>query len=153
MGALVDGFGGKISGELIRASDWNGMLAARRGAGRRRPDGDRGEAVRRSKTRSDDLGTRVTALESAIVDLTNVAATLRARYRRMNLTAASARFVIGQRGEITATVTSFDGTAAGPREPGDAAVGRLRHRVGNARAPRLDSSAAAAPAAAPSRCR
>ena len=28
MGALVDGFGGKISGELTRASDWNGMLAA-----------------------------------------------------------------------------------------------------------------------------
>ena len=27
MGQLVDAFGGKISGELIRASDWNGMLA------------------------------------------------------------------------------------------------------------------------------
>ena len=28
MGALVDGFGGKIEGERIRAADWNGILAA-----------------------------------------------------------------------------------------------------------------------------
>src|SRR5690606_34948411 len=27
MGVLVDEFGGKLAGELIRASDWNGMLA------------------------------------------------------------------------------------------------------------------------------
>jgi len=109
MGALVDGFGGKISGELIRASDWNGMLAAVETL----VAGVQAAIEARLAPLEDtveDLGTRVTTLEGAIGDLTNVAATLRARYRRMNLTAASGRFVIGQRGEITATVTSFDGT-------------------------------------------
>ena len=110
MGVLVDGFGGKISGELIRASDWNGMLAAVETlvAGVQTAIEARLEPL---EDTVGDLGTRVTALEGAITDFTNVAATLRARYRRMNLTAASARFVIGQRGAITATVTSFDGTA------------------------------------------
>lgn len=110
MGTLVDGFGGKISGELIRASDWNGMLAAVEAlvAGVQTAIEARLDPF---EDTVEDLGTRVTALEGEITDLTNVAATLRARYRRMNLTAASARFVIGQRGAITATVTSFDGTA------------------------------------------
>jgi len=108
MGALVDGFGGKINGELIRASDWNGMLAAVEAlvAGVQ-------QAIEARLTPLEAtvaaLGTRVTSLEGQIVDLTNVAATLRSRYRRLNLTAGSLRFAIGQRGEITATVTSFDG--------------------------------------------
>jgi hypothetical protein len=110
MGALVDGFGGKISGELIRASDWNGMLAAVETlvAGVQTAIEARLSPL---EDTVDDLGARVTALESAIGDLTNVAATLRARHRRLNLTTSSARFVIGQRGEITAAVSSFDGTA------------------------------------------
>ena len=109
MGALVDGFGGKISGELIRASDWNGMLAAVEAmvAGVQTAIETRLDPL---EDAVDDLNARVTALEGSIGDLTTVAATLRARYRRMNLTTASARFVIGQRGEITASVTSFDGT-------------------------------------------
>jgi hypothetical protein len=109
MGALVDGFGGKISGELIRASDWNGMLAAVEAlvAGVQTAIEARLEPL---EDAVDALGPRVTALEGAVADLTNVAATLRARYRRMNLTAGASRFVIGQRGAITASVTSFDGT-------------------------------------------
>jgi hypothetical protein len=108
MGALVDGFGGKISGELIRASDWNGMLAAVETlvAGVQAAIEARLSPLEETV---EDLGIRCTALEATIGDLTTVAATLRARYRRMHLTAASARFVIGQRGTITATVTSFDG--------------------------------------------
>jgi hypothetical protein len=108
MGALVDGFGGKISGELIRASDWNGMLAAVEAlvAGVQTTIEARLEPL---EDAVEALGPRVTALEGAITDLTSVAATLRARFRRLNLTAASSRFVIGQRGAITASVTSFDG--------------------------------------------
>jgi hypothetical protein len=109
MGSLVDGFGGKISGELIRASDWNGMLAAVEAlvAGVQTAIEARLEPL---EDAVEALGPRVTALEGAITDLTSVAATLRARYRQLNLTAASSRFVIGQRGAITASVTSFDGT-------------------------------------------
>ena len=116
MGVLVDGFGGKINGELIRASDWNGMLAAVETlvAGVQTAIEARLEPLENTV---GDLGTRVTTLEGAISDFTNVAATLRAHYRRMSLTAASARFVIGQRGAITATVTSFDGTALDLTDP------------------------------------
>src|SRR5215216_1764627 len=110
MGVLVDSFGGKISGELIRASDWNGMLAAVETlvTGVQTAIEARLEPL---EATVGDLGARVTALEGAVTDFTQVAATLRAQYRRMNLAAASARFVIGQRGAITASVTSFDGTA------------------------------------------
>ena len=84
MGALVDGFGGKISGELIRASDWNGMLAAVEAlvAGVQTAVEARLDPL---EDAVEALGPRVTALEGAITDLTNVAATLRARYRRMNV--------------------------------------------------------------------
>ena len=87
MGALVDGFGGKISGELIRASDWNGMLAAVEAlvAGVQTAIEARLDPL---EDAVESLGARVTALEGAITDLTGVAATLRGRYRRMTLTAA-----------------------------------------------------------------
>jgi hypothetical protein len=116
MGALVDGFGGKINGELIRARDWNGMLAAVEAlvAGVQQAIEARLTAL---EATVGGLGTRVTALEGQLVDLTNVAATLRAQYRRVNLTAASSRFAIGQRGEITATVTSFDGAPLALADP------------------------------------
>jgi hypothetical protein len=110
MGALVDGFGGKVNGELIRASDWNGMLAAVEAlvAGVQQTLEARLTPL---EAAVGALGTRVTTLEGQLADLTGVAATLRARYRRLNLAVASNRFAIGQRGEITATVTSFDGAA------------------------------------------
>ena len=110
MGALLDGFGGKINGELIRASDWNGMLAAVETlvAGVQQTIEARLAPLAATV---GDLHGRVGALENQLVDLSNVAATLRARYRRLNLTAGSLRFAIGQRGEITATVTDFDGAA------------------------------------------
>src|SRR5688572_26376884 len=112
MGILVDSFGGKINGELIRASDWNGMLAAVEAM-----VADVQEALEQTieerltplEATVATLGTRVTALEGQITDLTGVAATLRSRYRRLNLTAGANRFAIGQRGEIIATVTTFDG--------------------------------------------
>jgi len=116
MGPLVDGFGGKIEGELIRASDWNGMLAAVETlvAGVQHAIETRLTPL---ETAVSGLTTRVTALESQIVDLTGVAATLRSQFRRMSLTAASGRFAIGQRGQITATVTSFDGAPLALGDP------------------------------------
>ena len=128
MGALVDGFGGKISGELIRASDWNGMLAAVEAlvAGVQTAIEARLEPL---EDAVDALGPRVTALEGAVADLTNVAATLRARYRRMNLTAGASRFVIGQRGAITASVTSFDGTPLDLTNPATRPAWRRKNAI------------------------
>jgi hypothetical protein len=116
MGVLVDGFGGKVNGELIRASDWNGMLAAVEGlvAGLEHAIEARLTSV---ESTVGALGGRVTALESQIADLTNVAATLRSRYRHVSLATPSTRFAIGQRGEITATVTGFDGSPLSPADP------------------------------------
>jgi uncharacterized coiled-coil protein SlyX len=108
MGVLVDGFGGKVNGELIRAADWNGMLAA---VETLVTDLQQTVDARLTplETSMAALGARVTTLETQVADLTTVAATLRSRFRRLNLTSGSARFAIGQRGTITATVTSFDG--------------------------------------------
>jgi hypothetical protein len=108
MGALVDGFGGKISGELIRASEWNGLLA---GIEALVTGVQQAVELRLAplEAATADLGARVTSLEGQLVDLTNVAATLRARQRRLSLLAGASRFAIGQRGEITAAITSFDG--------------------------------------------
>ena len=108
MGALVDGFGGKINGELIRASDWNGMLAAVEALV---ADVQQTLEARLAPLEGTvgTLGTRVTALEGQIVDLTSLAATLRSRFRRLNLNAGASRFAIGQRGAITATIADFDG--------------------------------------------
>ena len=109
MGALVDGFGGKISGELIRANDWNGLLAAIEAL----VDGVEQTLdlrVTSLENATNALDARLTAVEGQLTDLVNVAATLRARHRRLNLATGTSRFALGQRGEITATVTSFDGT-------------------------------------------
>jgi hypothetical protein len=109
MGELVDGFGGKISGELIKAADWNGMLTkveelfdtlsttvtARLDA---------------LETRADDLEARVSSVELRLDEAEPTLETVRARFRRLDLNAATTTFAIGQRGEIVARVTALDGT-------------------------------------------
>lgn len=110
MGALVDGFGGKINGELIRASDWNGMLAAVEALvnGLQQSIEARLSPLEASVS---DLNVRVTTLETKVADLEALAAVLRARFRRLSLTAGASVFAIGQRGLISATVANLDDAA------------------------------------------
>ena len=108
MGALVDGFGGKIEGELIRATDWNGMLAAVEALVAGVQQAIEAELTPLQTTVSG-LETRLTAAEAQIADFAVTVETLRSRYRRMNLSAGASRFAIGQRATITATVAGFDG--------------------------------------------
>lgn len=110
MGVLVDDFGGKISGELIRASDWNGMLA--------RVEGMLEALASELGARVDTLEGRATALEAradeADARLDEAQLTLghvRDRFRRLDLSTDITRFAIGQRGTITARVTALDGSA------------------------------------------
>jgi hypothetical protein len=117
MGALVDGFGGKIEGELIRAADWNGMLAAVEALVAGVQQAIEAELTP-LQTTVNGLATRMTAAEAQIADLSVTVQTLRSRYRRMNLAATASRFAIGQRATITASIASFDGA---PLPPGDAA--------------------------------
>jgi hypothetical protein len=117
MGALVNGFGGKIEGELIRATDWNGMLAAVEAL----VDGVQQTIEAQLtplQTTVNALETRLTAAEAQIADMAVTVQTLRSRFRRMNLSAGANRFAIGQRATITAAVAGFDGA---PLALGDAA--------------------------------
>ncbi len=118
MGTLVDTFGGKVSGELIRASDWNGLLA--------------GVEALLGQLRND-VEVRLTPLESAVsglqANLANLTSrtvkaeqlldVLRQRYRNLTLSTPTTTFAIGQRGLITAQVTNLDGT---PLDLGNAAT-------------------------------
>ena len=110
MGELVTGFGGKVNGELIKASDWNGMLAkVEELLGNLASElGSRIDAL---EVHADALETRATEAETRLDDAEQTLAQVRSRFRRLDLSASSTNFAIGQRGEVTARVTALDGTA------------------------------------------
>lgn len=109
MGELVDDFGGKISGELIRASDWNGMLARVEGMLNTLAD-DLGTRVDTLEGRADVLETRTGAAEARLDEAEVTLGHVRDRFRRLDLSTTITRFAIGQRGTITARVTALDGS-------------------------------------------
>jgi hypothetical protein len=109
MGTLVDNFGGKVSGELIRASDWNGMLA--------RVETLLGQLQSTLEARITPLESAVTSLADSVTSLQTRTTSaeqllniLRQRYRHVTLSTPTTLFAIGQRGVITANVTNLDGT-------------------------------------------
>jgi hypothetical protein len=108
MAELVDKFGGKVSGELIRAADWNGLIAAiegQLGALGTQFDG-RIDAL---ESRIDATEGRIAAVETDLAPLARFAAALRDRYRRLDLSATRTTFAIGERGEIVARVSDLEG--------------------------------------------
>lgn len=108
MSELVDTFGGRVSGELIKAADWNGML----GKVEEMFDAlaiQLGARLDALETRAEDLETRVTAAEQRLKDAEPILATVRDRFRRLDLSTTTSNFAIGQRGEIMARVTGLDG--------------------------------------------
>lgn len=108
MGELADSFAGKVDGELIRATDWNGLIAAIEAqieALGARLDA-RIEEVAGSIA---DLAARADALEGRIAPLEGLAGALRARLRRVDLEVTRATFAIGERGTIIARVTDVEG--------------------------------------------
>lgn len=109
MGELVDDFGGKVSGELIRATDWNGMLVKVEELF----DGLRTELSTRLDTledRADALEARADAAEGRLDAAETTLDLLRNRFRRLDLNTTTTRFAIGQRGTVTARVTALDGS-------------------------------------------
>ncbi len=110
MGELVDGFGGKISGELIKAADWNGMLAQVETMfdGLAGTLGARIDAI---EARANAIETRLTSVEEVVDEVEPLLQTVRTRFRRLELSAATTTFAIGQRGEIVARVKALDGSA------------------------------------------
>jgi hypothetical protein len=118
MGELVDHFAGKVSGELIRASDWNGLIAAIEAqfAALETRLGDR---VTEIETDLAAAGQRIEELSAKVDPLDGLATALRARLRRVDLAASRAIFAIGERAEITARVTDIEGR---PLDLADAAA-------------------------------
>jgi len=116
MGELVDDFGGKVSGELIKSADWNGMLAkvedmldtvaATLGA---RIDSLETRADN-LETRADNLETRSSTAENRLDDAEATLDLVRQRFQRLDLSTTTTRFAIGQRGTITARITALDGS-------------------------------------------
>jgi hypothetical protein len=123
MGVLADTLGGKTSGELIRASDWNSLI-------------DAIEAIEATlNTRITDLSNSVDArfgvvdtalatlqanvdeLSSRVDDIDATVEALRQRFRNVTLETAQTEFVIGELAQITARVTDLDGTPL-PAEAG-----------------------------------
>lgn len=108
MGVLVEDFGGKVSGELIKASDWNGVLAGIEALVEGVSD-TLSERIGIVEARATELERRVDVLEADVVGLAPTVQAIRERYRRVNLSSNSTRFTIGQRGEIIARVTDIEG--------------------------------------------
>jgi len=109
MGELVDNFGGKISGELIKAADWNGMLAKVEGMLGTLAN-DLGTRINGLETRATDLENRTSAAETRLTEAEGKINAINNRFRRLALNTTTTRFAIGQRGTITAQVTALDGS-------------------------------------------
>ncbi len=110
MGELVDDFGGKVSGELIKATDWNGMLAKVESMFDDLAT-DLGARIDTLEDRADTLETRAGDAEARLDDAESTLQAINSRLRRLDLNTATTRFAIGQRGRITARVTALDGQA------------------------------------------
>jgi hypothetical protein len=109
MGELVNDFGGKVSGELIKPTDWNGMLAKVE----QMIDtvaNDLGTRIDKLEVQADSLETRVNTAEDRLNDAETTLNQVRGRLPELKLSTTTTRFAIGQRGTITAQVTALDGT-------------------------------------------
>ena len=86
MAELVDRFAGKVSGELIRAADWNGLIAAveEQFAALESRFGDR---IADLEGRIGGAETHITEVENDLGPLVRLADALRDRYRRIDLSA------------------------------------------------------------------
>ncbi|AVO36356.1 hypothetical protein [Pukyongiella litopenaei] len=104
MAELADEFGGKVDGELIRAADWNGLIAAIE----TRFDSLRSD-LSDARARIDANAADLQAAQGQIEDLQDLATLVRTRYRQLQLSTTRSRFAIGERAEIVARVTDFDG--------------------------------------------
>ncbi|WP_159992276.1 hypothetical protein [Roseomonas sp. 18066] len=110
MGELVDTYAGKVAGELVRAADWNGLIAAieTQLTGLETGLGARIDAL---TTRAAAAEAQIATLTASLAPLQGLATALRQRLRRIDLATTRATFAVGERGEIVARVAQIDGVA------------------------------------------
>ncbi len=104
MGILVDKFGKMQAGQLIRAQDWNGLVAAIEEMDEKLTE----QVTQLTLTVNQQLttlNTQVTALQSwrAAVE------PMLSQYVQVTLTTSKLRFAIGEQAQITATITDLFG--------------------------------------------
>src|SRR5688572_2639402 len=111
MGVLADTLGGKLSGDLIRASDWNDLITAIEGI-EASPD-------ERITTLSESVDERFATVDAALTGLQTTVGTLedrvdgietqlqalKQRFRRVTLQTDQTDFVIGELAQITGVMT------------------------------------------------
>ena len=108
MGDLATKFGGKVNGELIRSTDWNGLIDAietQFTALETKLD----DRLNTLESRVDVHDSRLDNIEARLTPLETLADTIRARHRRLDLTTTRENFAIGERAEIVARVTDVLG--------------------------------------------
>ncbi|ONG58587.1 hypothetical protein BKE38_02800 [Pseudoroseomonas deserti] len=108
MGELVDDYAGKVAGELVRAADWNGLIAAieTQLTGLESGLGARIDALTARATAAE---AQLATLAASLVPLQGLATALRQRLRRIDLQTTRATFAVGERGEIVARIAQIDG--------------------------------------------
>ena len=124
MGALADALGSRVAGDLIRADDWNALIAGIEGADEALQTqitelgtqlGARIDAVEVRVTdlegRTTAVETRVTDAETTLTELQDVVEALRAQFRRVTLQSDRLRHAVGEVAELTARITDLDGAA------------------------------------------
>jgi hypothetical protein len=108
MGELATRFGGKISGELIRAEDWNGLIngiEAQLSGLETRVNG----RIAALEPRLAAVETSLAAIAQRLVPLEALAASLLARQRRIDLSSTRTTYAVGERAEIVARVSDLLG--------------------------------------------
>lgn len=96
MGELIDQFGNKQAGQLIRSEDWNGLIAGIEGL------------LDNVNAQIDGLNDQISALNGRLQSIEPAAQALSEQHR-IALSAGAARFAIGQVATLTAQVTDFAG--------------------------------------------
>ncbi len=115
MGALADALGGKTAGELIRASDWNGLIDAIEAMDTRLStdlDSLSTSVDSRISELGDRVGTlegRVDALQTEVGELTGTVEALRQNFRRVTMRTTRANVALGEVIEITGRITDLAG--------------------------------------------
>lgn len=115
MGALADRLGGKAPGELIRAKDWNDLVAATEEIDQRLSKQvsdlgqSLGERLTALETRVEGAEGRISAVETRTGALEGVVSQLAARFRRVALRTEQLTYALGQSAEIVAQVTDLAG--------------------------------------------
>ncbi len=122
MGALADTLGNRVAGDLIRAEDWNALIAGVENADQALQTqitdlgtqldtriGAVEDRVTALETQASQLDERVTTTEAALSTLQGVVDTLRGQFRRVTMQTDRLHFAIGEIAEITARITDLGG--------------------------------------------